>query len=134
MLPKLIYIAPAPVRIQTAPPQSEPEAPTLETLFNEECARETALAREKKLRKFKSIGSRTVATPQFQLPPSAETVVDSYSFTRIIPHNYTFTPITESGHTASQLGQRLCQAIYTTIIRLRADKRIKRLKAQCKFT
>lgn len=52
-----------------------------------------------------------------------------YSFERIQSGSYTFTPIGETGPCISKLSSKLAQAIFTTIIRIRASGRIKKLKA-----
>lgn len=104
--------------------------PTLEELFNKESQIEAFLQREKKIRKFVSIGTRTITIPVYQQDELKETKPSTYSNTRIVSNAYPFVPMTESGTTYSQLGQKFCQAIYTTITRLRAQKRIKKLKEQ----
>jgi hypothetical protein len=110
----------------------EPKISSLKELFEIETMKEITISREKKLRKFVSIGAFDIVTPVYKLEQFVDAEVTNYSNTRIISSDYPFVPFIQSGLTNSNGGRRLVHAIYTTIIRLRAATRLKKLKAQGK--
>jgi hypothetical protein len=116
----------------------------LKELFERETIKEITLEREKKVRKFVSIGACDIVTPVYKLEQFVDDQVtkleqfanDKVTFdsnTRIISSDYPFKPFVQSGLANSNMGRKLVHAIYTTIIRLRAATRLKKLKAQCKI-